>query len=73
MFVPFVEEVARILDAEREKLVASLEEGRAAILAGDCDPLAPGTLRKEFEAILADNPSDDVLDAIMGRTRPASG
>jgi len=46
IFVPSVEEVARISDAERTELVASLEESRAAIDAGDFDVLTPGVLKR---------------------------
>jgi len=73
IFVPSVEEVARISDAERTELVASLEESRAAIDAGDFDALTPGVLRKEFEAILHGDASDEELDALLGITPPSSG
>ena len=43
IFVPIVEEVPRISDAERAELLASLDEGRAAIEAGNYDVLGPDT------------------------------
>jgi hypothetical protein len=66
IFVPSVEEVPRISDAERAELLASLDESRAAIAAGDFDVLTPGKLRMEFEASLEGDPSDEELDALLG-------
>ena len=69
IFVPTVEEVPRISDAERAELLASLEESRAEYAAGNYHVLKPGMLRKEFEAILANEDiSDEELDALLGIT-----
>ena len=65
ILVPTVEEVPRISDSERAELLASLEEGRADIAAGNYQVLKPGMLRKEFEAILDDDLSDEELDALL--------
>ena len=67
IFVPAVEEVPRISDAERAELLASLEAARADIAAGNYDVLGPDTLRREFEAILENEDiGDDELDALLG-------
>ena len=62
------EEVPRISEAERAELLASLEEGRADVAAGNYHVLQPGMLRIEFGAILEDDLSDDELDALLGIT-----
>jgi hypothetical protein len=72
VLVPSVEEVPRISDAEREDLIASLKQSRADIAAGNFDVLTPGTLRKEFDAILEDDMSDEALDALLGILSPPS-
>jgi hypothetical protein len=72
VLVPSVEEVPRISDAEREDLIASLKRSRADIAAGNFDVLTPGTLRKEFDAILEDDMSDEALDALLGILSPPS-
>ncbi len=66
IFVPTVEAVPRISDAERAELLASLEESRAEYAAGNHHVLKPGMLRKEFEAILNDDLSDEELDELLG-------
>lgn len=72
VLVPSVEEVPRISDAEREDLIASLNQSRADIAAGNFDVLTPGTLREEFDAILEDDMSDEALDALLGiSSRPS--
>jgi hypothetical protein len=72
VLVPSVEEVPRISDAEREDLIASLNQSRADIAAGNFDVLTPGTLREEFDAILEDDMSDEALDALLGISSPPS-
>jgi len=69
VLVPSVEAVPRISDAERSELLASIKASRAEIAAGNFDVLKPGTLRKEFEAILRDDLSDTELDALLGIAR----
>jgi hypothetical protein len=59
--------------ADHDALLVSLEQGRADIAAGRFDVLTPGTLRREFEAILADDPTDDELDAMLGIAPRSSG
>ena len=67
IFVPTVEEVPRISDAERAELLASLEASRAEYAAGNYHVLKPGMLRREFEAILDNEDiSDEELDALLG-------
>jgi hypothetical protein len=66
VLVPSVEDVPRISAAERKGLIASLKQGRADIAAGNFDVLTPGALRKEFETILADDMTDEALDALLG-------
>ena len=66
IFVPTVEEVPRISDAERAELLASLEASRAEYAAGQGHLLKPGMLRQEFEAILQDDLGDEELDALLG-------
>lgn len=72
VLVPSVEEVPRISDAERETLIASLKQSRADIAAGAFDVLTPGTLLREFDAILEDDMSDESLDALLGIAPPQS-
>jgi hypothetical protein len=61
-----------LTDTERAALRASLEASRAEYAAGRFHVLKPGMLRKEFEAILDADPSDDELDALLGIAPPAS-
>jgi hypothetical protein len=62
----------RLTDAERADLLASLEASRAEYAARRYHVLKPGMLREEFEAILAGDPSDEELDALLGDDRPAA-
>lgn len=66
ILVPVVEEVARLSESERAELLASLEQSRADYAAGRCHVLEPGMLRKEFEAILRHDLSDEELDSLLG-------
>ena len=66
ILVPTVEAVPRITDAERAELLASLEQGRADIEAGNYDVIGPHTLRREFDAIMKDDLGDDELDELLG-------
>ena len=68
ILVPSVEEVPRLSEAERAALLVSLEAARADIEAGDHDVLGPDTLRREFEAILENDLSDEELDILLGIT-----
>jgi hypothetical protein len=64
--VPCMGDVPRISDADRQDLIATLMQGRAGIAAGYFDVLTPEFLRKEFDAILGDDLSDEALDALLG-------
>jgi hypothetical protein len=66
IFVLSSEGVPRISDAGRTKLLVILEQSRAEIAAGNFDVLKPGTPRKEFEAILDNDPSDQEPDELLG-------
>ena len=59
-------------DAERADLLASLAASRAEYAAGRYHVLKPGMLRKEFEAILEGDPSDEELNVLLGVVRPES-
>ena len=63
---------APLTDAERADLLSSLEASRAEYAAGRYHGIKPGMLRKEFEAILEGDPSDEDLDALLGIVRPDS-
>ena len=66
MIIPTMVSVPRISDAERTELLASLEQSRADIAAGNFDVLKPGDLRAEFEAIVQHDASDEELDTMLG-------
>jgi hypothetical protein len=59
-----------LTDAERTDLLATLEASRAEYTASRYHVLKPGMLRKEFEAILEGDPSDEELDELLGIVRP---
>jgi hypothetical protein len=65
-----IDDAPRLTDAERADLLATLEASRAEYAAGRYHVLKPGMLRKEFEAILEGDPSDEELDALLGVVRP---
>jgi hypothetical protein len=61
-----------LTDTERADLLSSLEASRAEYAAGRYHVVKPGVLRKEFEAALQGQPSDEDLDALLGIVRPES-
>ena len=65
-------DVPHLSDAERADLLASLAASRAEYAAGRYHVLKSGMLRKEFEAILEGNPSDEELNVLLGVVRPES-
>ena len=67
-----IDEARDLTDAARADLLASLEAGRADYAAGRYHVLKPGMLRKEFEAILDGDPTDEELDALLGIVPPKS-
>ena len=65
-------DASHLSDAERADLLASLAASRAEYAAGRYHVLKSGMLRKEFEAILEGNPSDEELNVLLGVVRPES-
>ncbi len=70
--IPPAEGPATASDEARRALLASLETARRDIAAGEFEVLTPGTLRREFDAILDNDMDDAPLDALHGITVPPS-
>ena len=66
------DDASHLSDAERADLLASLAASRAEYAAGRYHVLKPGMLRKEFEAILEGDPTDEELNVLLGVVRPES-